>query len=135
MPKFASEFLGHTGLFGVHFRWWQGFDKRRLSRYRVKPPCLPAPQTPTLSSNTGRRRKPPKAHERPAVPQSRWRSCSACQRPTHSHATGYSFEFPVQYPDLAPPAHSDGRIDLYRRGCFVLEAKQFSLPCKPSRPS
>ena len=45
-------------------------------------------------------------------------------RPTHTHTTGYSFEFPVQIPpgSSGPPK----RIDLYRRGAFVLEAKQFT---------
>ena len=45
--------------------------------------------------------------------------------PSHSHATGYSFEYPVRIP-TGPTTHSDGRIDLYKRGCFVLEAKQFA---------
>ena len=45
--------------------------------------------------------------------------------PTHSHTTGYSFEFPVYIPTL-PASHPPSRIDLYRRGHFVLEAKQFT---------
>lgn len=48
-------------------------------------------------------------------------------RPANSHAAGYSFEFPVRIP-LGPDTFSEGRIDLYRRGCFVLEAKQFVPP-------
>ncbi len=49
------------------------------------------------------------------------------ERPANSHAAGYSFEFPVRIP-LGLNSYSDGRIDLYRRGCFVLEAKQFIEP-------
>ena len=45
-------------------------------------------------------------------------------RPGNDHAGGYSFEFPVKIP-IGPGGSTDGRIDLYRRGCFVLEAKQF----------
>ena len=41
-------------------------------------------------------------------------------RPDPSHAHGYSFEHPVTFPRTGTP----GRIDLYKRGCFVLEAKQ-----------
>jgi len=37
----------------------------------------------------------------------------------------YTFEKAVQFRDLF--AQSTGRIDLYKRGCFVLEAKQGSL--------
>lgn len=48
-------------------------------------------------------------------------------RPANSHDAGYSFEFPVRIP-TGPETHSDGRIDLYRRACFVLEAKQFIAP-------
>ena len=45
----------------------------------------------------------------------------------HPDATrdlGYAFEFPVtqHHPD---GSMTPGRIDLYRRGCFVLESKQF----------
>ncbi|MCE9611018.1 MAG: hypothetical protein K8R23_12560 [Chthoniobacter sp.] len=46
-------------------------------------------------------------------------------RPSNSHADGYSFEFPVKIP-TGPGTFTDGRLDLYRRGCFVLEAKQFA---------
>lgn len=44
--------------------------------------------------------------------------------PEPSHESGYSFEHPVTQinPDNTK---SEGRIDLYRRGCFVLESKQF----------
>ena len=48
-------------------------------------------------------------------------------RPGNDHAAGYSFEFPVRIP-TGPDTHSDGRIDLYRRAAFVLEAKQFVAP-------
>ncbi|HEV7868060.1 MAG TPA: type IIL restriction-modification enzyme MmeI, partial [Chthoniobacteraceae bacterium] len=51
----------------------------------------------------------------------------AVPRPGNSHASGYSFEFPVKIP-TGPGGTTDGRIDLYRRGCFVLEAKQFAAP-------
>lgn len=47
--------------------------------------------------------------------------------PSNTHADGYSFEFPVKIP-IAPGETTDGRIDLYRRGSFVLEAKQFVGP-------
>lgn len=47
--------------------------------------------------------------------------------PSHSHADGYSFEFPVRIP-TGPSTFTEGRIDLYRRGSFVLEAKQFAGP-------
>lgn len=47
--------------------------------------------------------------------------------PLHRHEDGYSFEFPVRIP-TGPGTHSDGRIDLYRRASFVLEAKQFTAP-------
>ena len=46
-------------------------------------------------------------------------------RPSNSHADGYSFEFPVKIP-TGSGTFADGRLDLYRRGCFVLEAKQFA---------
>ncbi|MCE9609880.1 MAG: hypothetical protein K8R23_06685 [Chthoniobacter sp.] len=48
-------------------------------------------------------------------------------RPGNDHASGYTFEFPVRIP-TGPGQATDGRIDLYRRGCFVLEAKQFVAP-------
>jgi hypothetical protein len=48
-------------------------------------------------------------------------------RPGNDHAAGYSFEFPVRI-STGTEAWSEGRIDLYRRGCFVLEAKQFIPP-------
>lgn len=48
-------------------------------------------------------------------------------RPGNDHSHGYSFEFPVKIP-TGPGLTTDGRIDLYRRGCFVLEAKQFVAP-------
>ena len=45
-------------------------------------------------------------------------------RPDPHPANGYFFEFPVveQHPDGTT---SNGRIDLYKRTCFVLESKQF----------
>ncbi len=45
--------------------------------------------------------------------------------PSNTHADGYTFEFPVKIP-TGPGTTTDGRIDLYRRGSFVLEAKQFA---------
>jgi len=45
--------------------------------------------------------------------------------PSNSHADGYTFEFPVKIP-TGPDTVTDGRIDLYRRASFVLEAKQFA---------
>jgi hypothetical protein len=48
-------------------------------------------------------------------------------RPSNSHSAGYSFEFPVKIP-TGPDSQTEGRIDLYRRGCFVLETKQFLAP-------
>ena len=45
--------------------------------------------------------------------------------PSNSHADGYTFEFPVKIP-TGPDTSTDGRIDLYRRASFVLEAKQFA---------
>lgn len=42
--------------------------------------------------------------------------------PSNSHASGYSFEFPVK----VPGAESTNFIDLYRRAHFVLESKQFA---------
>ena len=48
----------------------------------------------------------------------------AVPRPDPHPANGYFFEFPVveQHPDGTT---STGRVDLYRRTCFVLESKQF----------
>jgi hypothetical protein len=54
-------------------------------------------------------------------------------RPGNDHAQGYSFEFPVKIP-TGPDALADGRIDLYRRGSFVLEAKQFAGPKEAQAP-
>ncbi len=50
-------------------------------------------------------------------------------RPSNTHADGYTFEYPVKIP-LGDGSLGDGRIDLYRRDAFVLEAKQYanSLP-------
>lgn len=43
-------------------------------------------------------------------------------QPSNSHYDGYSFEFPVK----VPGGQSTNFIDLYRRGHFVLESKQFT---------
>ena len=45
--------------------------------------------------------------------------------PSNSHADGYTFEFPVKIA-TGPDTVTEGRIDLYRRANFVLEAKQFA---------
>ncbi|MBK8038021.1 MAG: class I SAM-dependent DNA methyltransferase [Verrucomicrobiaceae bacterium] len=42
--------------------------------------------------------------------------------PSNSHADGYSFEYPVK----VPGGSSTNFIDLYRRGHFVFESKQFA---------
>ncbi|MCF7789838.1 MAG: hypothetical protein K9N47_27190 [Prosthecobacter sp.] len=42
--------------------------------------------------------------------------------PSHNHADGYSFEYPVK----VPGGTSTNFLDLYRRGHFVLESKQFT---------
>ena len=41
-------------------------------------------------------------------------------------AVSYRFEYPVRFPD-GRGGHSTGRIDLYKKGAFVLEAKQSRL--------
>lgn len=46
-------------------------------------------------------------------------------RPANDHHDGYTFEFPVKIPS-GPGEFTDGRLDLYRRAPFVLEAKQFT---------
>lgn len=43
--------------------------------------------------------------------------------PSHSHEHGHSFEYPVK----TPGTQTTKFIDLYRRGCFVLESKQFTV--------
>ncbi len=45
-------------------------------------------------------------------------------QPVHSHAEGYSFEYPVK----VPGSQNTNFVDLYRRGCFILESKQFVAP-------
>ena len=50
-------------------------------------------------------------------------------RPDPSHAHGYSFEYPVTFQRTGTP----GRIDLYKRGHFVLEAKRGALPTPPAQ--
>ncbi|MCB1212180.1 MAG: hypothetical protein KDK97_22850, partial [Verrucomicrobiales bacterium] len=42
--------------------------------------------------------------------------------PSNDHTVGYSFEFPVK----VPGGTSTNFLDLYRRGHFVLESKQFT---------
>ncbi|HBJ83486.1 MAG TPA: SAM-dependent methyltransferase, partial [Verrucomicrobiales bacterium] len=42
--------------------------------------------------------------------------------PSHNHADGYSFEYPVK----VPGGQSTNFLDLYRRAHFVLESKQFT---------
>ena len=42
--------------------------------------------------------------------------------PSNNHADGFSFEFPVKVPGTA----TTNFIDLYRRGHFVFESKQFA---------
>jgi hypothetical protein len=42
--------------------------------------------------------------------------------PSHNHADGYSFEYPVK----VPGSQSTNFLDLYRRAHFVLESKQFT---------
>ncbi len=43
-------------------------------------------------------------------------------QPSHNHADGYSFEYPVK----VPGGQSTNFLDLYRRAHFVLESKQFT---------
>ena len=50
-------------------------------------------------------------------------------RPGNDHTCGYTFEFPVKIP-TGPDTTTEGSLDLYRRGSFVLEAKQF-VAAKP----
>ena len=53
------------------------------------------------------------------------------QPPTSdSDAVTYRFEYPVRFPD-GRGGHTTGRIDLYKKGAFVLEAKQSRLKGKP----
>ena len=56
----------------------------------------------------------------------------AVPRPDPKPGSGYAFEFPVieHHPDGST---SDGRIDLYKRAAFLLEAKQFQdQPAEPT---
>src|ERR1035438_7031650 len=56
----------------------------------------------------------------------------AVPRPDPKPGSGYAFEFPVieHHPDGST---SDGRIDLYKRAAFLLEAKQFQdQPAEPA---
>src|SRR5262245_11230755 len=43
---------------------------------------------------------------------------------------GYTFEYDVKF-KAADRSESSGRIDLYKRSCFVLEAKQSRLEGRP----
>lgn len=53
------------------------------------------------------------------------------QPPTSdSDAVTYRFEYPVRFPD-GQGGHTTGRIDLYKKGAFVLEAKQSRLKGRP----
>jgi hypothetical protein len=45
-------------------------------------------------------------------------------RPQPAFTGGYAFEFPVRQ-QHRDGSETEGRIDLYKRGCFVLESKQF----------
>jgi len=55
-------------------------------------------------------------------------------RPGNSHADGYSFEFPFRLPK-SDSTFGQGRVDLYKRMAFVLEAKQFvSFTAPPLQP-
>ena len=54
-------------------------------------------------------------------------------RPSNTHSDGYSFEFPVKIP-RGDGTSTEGRIDLYRRASFVLEAKQFAGPKEEQTP-
>lgn len=51
----------------------------------------------------------------------------ALPRPSNDHHDGYSFEFPVKIP-RGDGTSTQGFLDLYRKGCFVLESKQFVAP-------
>jgi hypothetical protein len=51
----------------------------------------------------------------------------AVDRPHNTFEHGYAFEFPV-VEHQSDGSTSDRRIDLYKRGCFVLESKQFQAP-------
>jgi hypothetical protein len=42
--------------------------------------------------------------------------------PTRDSGYGFEYEVPQHHPD---GSSTRGRIDLYKRGCFVLESKQF----------
>jgi hypothetical protein len=42
--------------------------------------------------------------------------------PSRENGYGFEYEVPQHHPD---GSSSRGRIDLYKRGCFVLETKQF----------
>jgi len=53
--------------------------------------------------------------------------------PGNAHADGYSCEFPVRLPK-ADGTFGEGRVDLYKRTAFVLEAKQFASPEPPLEP-
>ena len=51
--------------------------------------------------------------------------------PAAHHGYGFEFEVTEHHPDGTV---SKGRMDLYKRGCFVLESKQFQIAkAEPSR--
>ncbi|MBD3845125.1 class I SAM-dependent DNA methyltransferase [Bosea sp. SSUT16] len=55
----------------------------------------------------------------------------APQPPTSdADAVAYRFEYPVRFPD-GQGGHTTGRIDLYKKSAFVLEAKQSRLKGRP----
>lgn len=54
-------------------------------------------------------------------------------RPSNSHQDGYSFEYPIRIP-RGDGTTTQGFLDLYRRGCFVLESKQFVAPAPEPSP-
>lgn len=55
---------------------------------------------------------------------------------SNPEAVSYRFEYPVKFPDAAGGS-TTGRIDLYKKGAFVLEAKQSRLKgqCKELLPA
>jgi len=54
-------------------------------------------------------------------------------RPSNTHQDGYSFEYPIRIP-RGDGTTTQGFLDLYRRGCFVLESKQFAPPNEEQTP-
>lgn len=89
---------------------------------------MPAPAEDDVEAFIGRWRVSEGA-ERAAYAQFLTELCrligvEAPQPPTSDGAAvSYRFEYPVRFPDGAG-GHTAGRIDLYKKGAFVLEAKQ-----------